>query len=369
MPKQSISLRIAINLFLGLTLSAAAISSTWSKEPFVAGTQPDRRPQYAPVQTAPLPEQARNKEFFTGVTKPVPESLKALQRDQRGWYTPFSRPGMTSYYDIRGWHSKNPDAADTAGKYLRDTYSEWHTRDKMLSARNEDCLQCHQEIMIEKPRAQSPGGVKASDALAWYQSTLSVYEGKQETFHYRHLQSPLAKRLMNLQCNFCHLGHDPRDENLSSHANAVGLESKDFTLRKTVNPETTCLRCHGQFAAELMGLPGPWYEMAAAMGNNCMICHETIRTTRHNVTYLNKDAIEKEGRENADTCYGCHGGRAWYRISYPYPRNPWEGMPEEIPEWAKDRPTQSQVRFLPSAVSAQAKPTAASNQKAGGQKQ
>ena len=41
------------------------------------------------------------------------------------------------------------------------------------------------------------------------------------------------------------------------------------------------------------------------------------------VSYLKPAAIEAAGSRDAEVCYGCHGGRAWYRISYPYPRTPW----------------------------------------------
>ncbi|MEZ5478981.1 MAG: hypothetical protein R3E95_16325 [Thiolinea sp.] len=38
-------------------------------------------------------------------------------------------------------------------------------------------------------------------------------------------------------------------------------------------------------------------------------------------------------------------GRSWYRINYPYPRHPWPGG-GPAPDWAKDRPTESDLRFL-----------------------
>jgi anaerobic dimethyl sulfoxide reductase subunit A len=66
-----------------------------------------------------------------------------------------------------------------------------------------------------------------------------------------------------------------------------------------------------------------------------------FRTNRHQVSYLKADAIEaaaKAGTANktgGDVCYGCHGGRAWYRIAYPYPRNSWPGMPEVCPNGRK----------------------------------
>ena len=47
---------------------------------------------------------------------------------------------------------------------------------------------------------------------------------------------------MNLQCTFCHQSHDPREQAPISPANGEA----EFTLRKTVNPETVCLKCHGQ---------------------------------------------------------------------------------------------------------------------------
>ncbi|HRK25053.1 MAG TPA: hypothetical protein PLQ11_08890 [Beijerinckiaceae bacterium] len=40
---------------------------------------------------------------LTGVSQPYPASLVWLDR-QGEWYTPFTRPGMPGYYDIRGWH-------------------------------------------------------------------------------------------------------------------------------------------------------------------------------------------------------------------------------------------------------------------------
>ena len=63
------------------------------------------------------------------------------------------------------------------------------------------------------------------------------------------------------------------------------------------------------------------------------------------MTYLKSEAIEAAGQKTADVCYGCHGGRSWYRINYPYPRHAWEGMSPETPDWAKDRPTESEERF------------------------
>jgi len=165
--------------------------------------------------------------------------------------------------------------------------------------------------------------------------------------------TPLAKQLMDLRCNTCHQGHDPREEAQGASATSTPQTDARFTLRKQVNPEATCLKCHGQMPAkEIMGLTGPWHEVKDMFQNDCLGCHAAFRTNRHQVSYLKADAIEdaaKAGqatKTGADVCYGCHGGRAWYRISYPYARNPWPGMPEVTPEWARLRPRHSEIRFL-----------------------
>lgn len=214
-----------------------------------------------------------------------------------------------------------------------------HFQPAIARATDAQCLACHREVLDVRPLAKSPAGVEASQALAWYQ-TLDTYAGPQETMHRRHLVTPYAKRVMNMRCNTCHQGHDPREQSPS-----VGPGGKaSFTLRKSVDPKT-CLLCHGQFPNTVMGLPDPWPKMATAFGNSCLTCHAAIRTTRHQVNYLKPDDIEKAAAESGDVCYGCHGGRAWYRIAYPYARHAWSGMAPEVPAWAKGRPTASEARF------------------------
>ena len=103
------------------------------------------------------------------------------------------------------------NAGDRAGQHMRATYSPLHFKPAIESATDAQCLACHKEILQDKVRSVSPAGVKAVDSLAWYQQT-STYAGEQDTFHRRHLVTPLAKQLMNLKCNTCHEGHDPREE-------------------------------------------------------------------------------------------------------------------------------------------------------------
>jgi hypothetical protein len=222
--------------------------------------------------------------------------------------------------------------------YLRASYSPLHFHPAAESARDNECLACHKEILEDRVRDKSPSGRAAETTLADYQR-LSTYGGSQETFHRRHLVMPLAKKLMNLRCNTCHLGHDPRDEAQGSSASQPASDAA-FTLRKQVNVETVCLKCHGQMNWRVMKLDAPWPKVRDEKPKGCFDCHDKTRTDRHNVPYLDAAAIETAGSENSDVCYGCHGGRAWYRISYPYTRHAWPGMPEKTPEWAKERPTQ-----------------------------
>ena len=225
--------------------------------------------------------------------------------------------------------------------YHRAKWDPIHFKPAIDSATNEQCLACHKEILDRKPRNVSPAGVKKSEVLAWYE-TLNTYEGEQDTFHRRHLVGPLAKKLMDMKCTTCHQGNDPREETVGSSADSPHAP----VMRKSVDPNV-CLMCHGQFPWKHMtGLTGPWKESGKLFGNNCMACHAAFRTNRHKVNFLKPEAIEKAGKTNGDVCYGCHGGRAWYRISYPYPRHAWPGMAEKIPDWAKDRPSESQARFL-----------------------
>lgn len=231
-------------------------------------------------------------------------------------------------------------AVAVTSDYERARWDPIHFKPAIDKATDADCLKCHQEITEHKVREASPAGVKAADSLAWYQ-TLDTYEGEQMTFHQRHLSGPLIKKVANMSCITCHQGNNPRDETSNTAADSpTGL-----TMRKMVDPNI-CLMCHGQFPYKNMGLPGPWHESGAAFQNNCLLCHAAIRTNRHKVNFLKADAIEKEGAADSDTCYGCHGGRAWYRTSFPYPRHPWPGSGDTVPDWAKGRPTESDLRFL-----------------------
>ena len=224
--------------------------------------------------------------------------------------------------------------------YQSARYDPIHFKPAIDKATDADCLKCHQEVLDTDTRDTSPAGLKKVSTLAWYQ-TLDTYAGEQMTFHQRHLTAPFIKKVANMSCTTCHQGNNPRDE---VSGTAVDTQT-DLTMRKMVDPNT-CLMCHGQFPYQVMGLPGPWHESAGAFQNNCLLCHAAIRTTRHKVNFLNAAGIEQEGVANSDSCYGCHGGRAWYRTSFPYPRHAWAGAGATVPDWAKNRPTESDLRFL-----------------------
>jgi uncharacterized membrane protein len=238
------------------------------------------------------------------------------------------------------WTAINAEDNGLKQDYQKALWDPIHFQPAISKATNKQCLSCHQEIIERKVLKQSPAGVTTEATLAWYQ-TLTTYEGEQLTFHQRHLTSPLAKRVMKMRCNTCHQGHDPREEAIIPPDN----KQSRFTLRKSVNPET-CLMCHGSFPDyKVMGLTSHWNTSRDLFQNNCLLCHANIRTKRHEVNFLKAEAIEFAGKENSDVCFGCHGGRQWYRIPYPYPRHAWNNMSETIPEWAKDRPTESNPRF------------------------
>lgn len=96
MPCRSVQLLPAI--IFGLTTAPA-----FSQTEYVAGTDPSRRPESAPVVTEVVKDTDWYSRALVGVEKPYPYSLRFLE-DQGHWFTPFRHPGMTGPYDIRGWH-------------------------------------------------------------------------------------------------------------------------------------------------------------------------------------------------------------------------------------------------------------------------
>jgi hypothetical protein len=92
---------------LAATLFLASSDMTLAAEPaaasFVAGLAPHQRPQGAPTIREFVQDSSWRTRALTGVVTPVPASLAFLD-NQGAWYTPFNRPGMPGYYDLRQWH-------------------------------------------------------------------------------------------------------------------------------------------------------------------------------------------------------------------------------------------------------------------------
>ena len=319
----------------GAVAPAAASAAATAEQPASATAPSSEQPAAdaaAPASTEPAPEIAA----VPYVDPPAPtadqqaaeaSAVEALKKATAGW------------------------------DHQRAKYHPIHFKPAIDKATNGECLACHQEVLDTPVRETSPAGVEAQKSLAWYQ-TLATYDGPQMTFHQRHMSSPYAKAVMNLQCTFCHQGNDPREEApvMSTSPEFIAANNGDlpFTLRKMVNPSQSCLLCHGAMPdpVNIMGLAGPWPEARKDLEtpeapNGCLTCHQDLfRTNRHNVTYLNAVTIEDVAKESSDVCYGCHGGRAWYMNSYPYPRHPWPGMDTStVPEWAKDRKAESDPRY------------------------
>lgn len=313
-------------------------TQAFSDENFISGLKPNQRPASAPRVTESPRLDA--KKVLHGIPGEIPESLQKTIDSQGGWFTPLIKPGMTGPYDIREYHSKSD--VEKAETYIPKQWDPIHFKPQIDKATDQQCLACHQNIVSQKVKDQSQAGVKTSDVIAWYQ-TLDTYSGAQENIHWRHLESPYSKKVTQFRCTTCHQGNDPREE---AWVPSTTERVAPFTLRKGVNPDT-CLMCHGQFPdPKIMNLPGHWTKIRDSFQNNCLTCHAVFRTNRHQVNFLKPEGIEAAGKESGDSCFGCHGGRAWYRISYPYPRHSWPNMPPEIPAWAKNRMTESDKRFV-----------------------
>lgn len=333
MSKMFLNLQI---LFVSFTFAANG------QVDFISGVDPSHRPEVNKITVSP---KLKVENALSGVEGEIPNSLRRAIDSQGGWYTPLTVAGMSGPYDLRSFHSA--EDIKKAERYDKSVWDPIHFKPLIDTATDKKCLSCHQSILSQKVKDSSQAGVSASTVKAWYQN-LDTYSGQQETFHWRHMESPLAKRLTQFKCTTCHQGNDPREKALVPESVDGGMPA--FTLRKTVNPQM-CLMCHGKFPDyKNMNLPGPWSQHRDIFQNNCLTCHAAFRTNRHKVNFLKTEAIEEAGRESGDSCYGCHGGRAWYRVSFPYPRHKWPGMPDEIPSWAKDRLTESESRFLQGVI-------------------
>ncbi len=91
-------------LAVSMVMLAGATAVVEAEYP-IAGTNPGQRPEGAPSISSVDHPGSWYTEALHGVSRPYPYSLRFLE-DQGNWYTPFNRPGLTGYYDIRGWHRR-----------------------------------------------------------------------------------------------------------------------------------------------------------------------------------------------------------------------------------------------------------------------
>lgn len=96
-------MRAAGRILLLMALLVFAAGGSADAETVVGGTTPDRRPEGLPSVGAFSLDKAARAKALSGISKPYPASLGFLDH-QGAWYTPFSHPGMTAPYDIRGLH-------------------------------------------------------------------------------------------------------------------------------------------------------------------------------------------------------------------------------------------------------------------------
>ena len=95
--------RIGAALLLAGLLATLSPAAAQTAGDFVAGVQPDRRPQNAPRVTQVEHDQAWRDRTRRGISQPYPPALEFIESHGH-WYTPFDRPGMPGRYDIRTLH-------------------------------------------------------------------------------------------------------------------------------------------------------------------------------------------------------------------------------------------------------------------------
>jgi hypothetical protein len=77
---------------------------------FVGGLKPAVRPANAPTITIFEPADAWKRQALRGIHEP--HTGLGFLKDQGAWYTPFNRPNLLGYYDIRGLHDTTKNKKD-----------------------------------------------------------------------------------------------------------------------------------------------------------------------------------------------------------------------------------------------------------------
>lgn len=86
--------------------AAASAAVPAAPKKFVAGLQPDRRPEGFPVVTAdPAVDQTKLDKYLKGIDQPLPGNVESIVKTG-SWYVPMRKTGMTAPYDLRGLHKQ-----------------------------------------------------------------------------------------------------------------------------------------------------------------------------------------------------------------------------------------------------------------------
>lgn len=84
--------------------AATPVAVPAAPKKFVAGLQPDRRPEGFPVVTAdPAIDQTKLDKYLKGIEQPLPGNVESIVKTG-SWYVPMRKTGMTAPYDLRGLH-------------------------------------------------------------------------------------------------------------------------------------------------------------------------------------------------------------------------------------------------------------------------
>jgi hypothetical protein len=91
-------------LHLILCLLAAAGGAAAQAPGYVAGLQPDRRPDGAPLVTSSELTPDQLSRALRGIEGQPPGNVETIAATGR-WWVPLRGPGMMPPYDPRGWHT------------------------------------------------------------------------------------------------------------------------------------------------------------------------------------------------------------------------------------------------------------------------
>lgn len=103
-------------LFLVCAFGSQALRAAEPESTTIAGVRPYERPAGAPALRASDRDRSEQRQF-RGVATPYPASLRFVA-NHGGWFTPFTEPGMTGRYDLRGYHNQRhpePDVVRAGG--------------------------------------------------------------------------------------------------------------------------------------------------------------------------------------------------------------------------------------------------------------